>query len=112
MTISLFRGYRVFFCRICDLAFQFGHLDGRLIDEADDQQGDDANDPFEVDDVRQQADSRHNCQRMRPAMPARVVQKAVFLRHRDGAKRVHRKTRVKAVVRLRPMSMTFTMPTA
>ena len=68
MTISLFRGYRVFFCRICDLAFQFGHLDGRLIDEADDQQGDDANDPFEVDDVRQQADSRHNCQRMRPAM--------------------------------------------
>ena len=58
MTISLFRGYRVFFCSICELAFQFGHLDGRFIDEADDQQGDDANDPFEVDDVRQQADSR------------------------------------------------------
>lgn len=48
----------MFFCSICDLAFQFGHLDGRFIDEADDQQGDDANDPFEVDDVGQQADSR------------------------------------------------------
>ena len=42
----------------------------------------------------------------------RVVQKAVFLRHRDGQNMVQRKTSVKAVVRLKPMSMTLTMPTA
>ena len=45
-------------------------------------------------------------------MPTRVVQKAVFLRQRDGQNMVQRKTSVKAVVRLRPISMTLTMPTA
>ena len=45
-------------------------------------------------------------------MPTKVVQKAVFLRHRVGQNMVHKKTNVKAVVRLSPISMILTIPTA
>ena len=53
-----------------------------------------------------------NCQANKPTMPTSVVQNAVFLRHNDGQNIVQRNTSVKAVVRLKPINMTLTMPTA